>query len=64
MRQKLQQAGRNETCVLASAVLLRFSTGFFPDIANVLYDVSGAAWIFAFAAFVWIYGPLLVLSRK
>lgn len=50
--------------VLACAILLRFSTGFFPDIANVLYDISGVAWILAFAAFVWIYGPLLVRSRK
>ncbi|KZL05165.1 NnrS protein [Pseudovibrio axinellae] len=45
------------------SILARFAVAFLPDFAARLYDVAGLLWILSFAAFIVIYGPLLLRSR-
>ena len=49
---------------LAAAALVRLAGGMYPAAASVLYVVSGALWVAAFAGFVALYGPMLVAPRK
>ena len=46
-------------CVSA-ALLARIAMAFLPDFALPLMHVAAAAWLLAFAAFLFVYGPMLV----
>ena len=46
------------------AALLRISTSFVPDAYGIMLEVSGAAWIAAFAIFLFEYGPMLLGARR
>jgi uncharacterized protein involved in response to NO len=49
-------------CLIGS-VLSRVAVGIWPSNADLLYAISGTLWIGAFAAFVVIYGRLLVAPK-
>jgi len=56
-------AGRGTVAIyalLVLAVLARVGAGYWPDLAQRLYEVSGGAWIAAFGAYAVIYGRLLL----
>jgi len=46
------------------AALLRISAGFVPDAYGIMLEVSAAAWIAAFAIFLFEYGPMLLGARR
>jgi uncharacterized protein involved in response to NO len=46
-------------CVV-SALAARIAMAFLPAFALTLMDVAAAAWLLAFAAFLFIYGPMLI----
>lgn len=46
------------------AALARFAAGAWPAAAGMLHSLSGASWIFAFAGFALLYGPLLLRPRR
>ncbi len=46
-------------CVIA-ALVARVAMALFPDAALPLLSVAAAAWLLAFAAFLFIYGPMLI----
>lgn len=45
------------------AVLARISAGIWPDIATLLYDLSGVCWIGAYVVFCIRFGPSLLRSK-
>ena len=42
------------------ALVARVAMALFPDAALPLMDIAAAAWLLAFAAFLFIYGPMLI----
>jgi uncharacterized protein involved in response to NO len=46
-------------CVVV-ALVARVAMAFLPDLALPLMHVAAAAWLLAFAAFLFVYGPMLV----
>ncbi|MBD9371145.1 NnrS family protein [Rhizobium sp. ARZ01] len=50
--------------LMVLCALARPAAGFLPDHAPVLYTLSGALWLAAFALFIVEYGPMLVRTRR
>ena len=46
------------------AALLRISASFVPDAYGIMLEVAGAAWIAAFAIFLFEYGPMLLGPKR
>jgi uncharacterized protein involved in response to NO len=46
------------------ATLLRINAGFVPDAYGIMLEIAGAAWIAAFAIFLFEYGPMLLRVRR
>ena len=46
------------------AALLRINAGFVPDAYGIMLEIAGAAWIAAFAIFLFEYGPMLLRVRR
>jgi uncharacterized protein involved in response to NO len=45
------------------ATLARVAAGIWPDAAAMLHALSGTFWITAFAAFLLVYGPMLLRPK-
>jgi uncharacterized protein involved in response to NO len=50
------------TMILAAT--LRISAGLMPDTYGIMLEAAGAAWIAAFAIFLFEYGPMLLRARR
>jgi uncharacterized protein involved in response to NO len=49
--------------LITLAATIRVAAPFLPVDYTTAIDIAGAAWIGAFAMFLWAYGPMLALSR-
>ena len=50
--------------LVTAAAVLRVAAGIAPGVGAELTILAGLSWIAAFALFVVLYGPLLVISRR
>jgi len=48
---------------IIAAALVRVPAGLWPSAASPLYSVSAVLWIFSFAGFAALYGPLLLRAK-